>query len=64
MSSMARFRNSNPDPLLANSILFPPDENSIWCRKENPLVSCERADWSIRVPNGKYLVTLTAGDAD
>jgi len=33
MQSMTRLRNSNPDPLLANSILFPPHPKSKWCIK-------------------------------
>jgi len=31
MQSMTRLRNNNPDPLLANSILFPPFPKSKWC---------------------------------
>jgi len=45
-------------------MFFPPDKKSTWCKLENPEVSCEKAEWSMEVPPGKYQVTLTAGDAD
>jgi len=50
--------------LLANNILFPPAKESQWCVKSNPLISCEPAEWSVKVPSGNYEVTLTAGDAE
>jgi hypothetical protein len=38
--------------------LFPPDKKSTWCKKENPEVSCEKAEWSIEVPPGNMIKIL------
>ena len=45
MQAMTRIRVGNPDPLLANMIMFPPDKNSNWCLKGAQDVSCEPANW-------------------
>ena len=62
MTSMARRRNLNNDQLLDGLILFPPAIKSKWCETQDPVISCEIADWTIKLPNGKYSVKLTAGD--
>lgn len=44
--------------------MFAPDPTSLQCKKANPDVACEPVTWSINVPNGKYDVKITVGDAE
>lgn len=62
VSTLARTRNINSDPLLDNLLLFPPDVKSKWCAEKTPDMSCENVDWSIKVAAGKYNVKITVGD--
>jgi len=67
MRSMVRSRDKNvqPDPLLANCILFAPNENNPLCTKPNPDVPCSPVEWSYKVPEiGTYNVKITTGDAE
>lgn len=64
MSKNLRSRQAQPDPLLANLILFPPYKTTPWCKKANPDVVCDPVDWSIDLPVGKYDVKVSIGDAE
>lgn len=44
--------------------MFPPDPSSALCTSPTPTVVCDAADWSIKVPKGKYDVKITVGDAE
>jgi hypothetical protein len=63
MTSMGRSRGLNPDILLDNFIMFPPDTHTSMCKKPNPDIACEPTEWSFAVENGKYNVKITVGDA-
>lgn len=61
----ARDHNIQADPLLANMVLFPPNEKNNLCTKETPEVPCAPNSWVIKVNNiGTYEVKITSGDAE
>jgi len=59
-------RNRNPidadTEILDTFIYFPPDKEHMLCKEAQPVISCAPAEWSIKVPNGKYLVKISVGD--
>jgi hypothetical protein len=42
--------------------MFPPDPYNKLCKADKPEISCDYAEWAIKVPIAKYLVKLTVGD--
>lgn len=61
----SRDKSIQPDELLANLIMFPPNEHNHLCTKVNPDVPCATNEWTIKVSHiGPYNVKITIGDAE
>ena len=55
MGKNIRMRNFNPDYFLDRLILFPPNKDSVFCKKNSKL-DCKEAFWKIELENGYYQV--------